>query len=84
MSTDLSELQGEVLALNCAVAALLATVPAAGQRVMWCRFDELSDLVLERLDAKGKAGFSRALVRLQVRQPQASQRASALGRGQLP
>lgn len=71
MSADLSELQGEVLALTCALAALLNVAPIASQASVWRRFDELADLLLENLGEAGKAGFSCATVRIRVRRPSA-------------
>lgn len=68
---DLSELEGEVLALNCALAALLQTLPLTYQIPMWKRFEHLSGLVHDRMDDSGKAGFAHAVVRLQVRRPAA-------------
>lgn len=66
---DLSELQGEVLALTCAVAALMNTAPIASQASVWRRFDELADLLLANLGEAGKAGFSCATVRMRVKRP---------------
>ena len=71
MSADLSELQGEVLALTCAVAALMNTAPIASQASMWRRFEELEHLLLANLGEAGKAGFSCATVRIRVRRPSA-------------
>lgn len=64
---DLSELQGEVLALTCALAALLSTAPIASQNSMWRRFDELSGLVFDRLDEAGKSAFSQTVVRMSAK-----------------
>ena len=64
MSADLSELQGEVLALTCALAALLSTAPIASQASMRRRFDELSGLVFDRLDEAGKSAFNQTVVRM--------------------
>lgn len=66
---DLSELQGEVLALTCAIAALMNTAPIASQASVWRRFDELADLLLVNLGEAGRAGFSCATVRIRVRRP---------------
>lgn len=71
MAADLSELRGEVLALTCALAALLNVAPLASQASMWRRFEHLSGLVHDRMDDSGKAGFAHAVVRLQVRRPAA-------------
>lgn len=67
MSADLSELQGEVLALTCAVAALMNTAPIASQASMWRRFEELSGLVFDRLDASGKEAFNQTVVRMSAK-----------------
>lgn len=75
---DLSEIQGEVLALSCAVAALLSTAPIATQGSIWRRFDELADLVQDRLDDSGKAGFACAGVRMKVKRPSLQCRAHEL------
>lgn len=72
---DLSELQGEVLALTCAVAALMNTAPIASQASVWRRFDELADLLLANLGEAGKAGFSCATVRIRVRRQTTADRA---------
>lgn len=83
MSADLSELQGEVLALTCAVAALMNTAPIASQASMWRRFEELEHLLLGNLDDAGKAGFACAVVRMRVRRHNASQRVEGRGIGPL-
>ena len=71
MSADLSELRGEVLALTCALAALLNVAPLASQASVWRRFDELADLLLANLGEAGKAGFACAVVRMRVKRPSA-------------
>lgn len=67
MSADLSELQGEVLALTCALAALLHSLPLTYQSKVWPAFNHYSDLVQDRLDDTGKAAFNHAVVRLSAR-----------------
>lgn len=84
MSTDLSELQGEVLALTCALAALLHSLPLTYQSKVWPAFNRYSDLVQDRLDESGKAAFNHAVTRLSARRQQASQPAAGLGTGRLP
>lgn len=66
---DLSELQGEVLALRCFVAALISTASLNQQLKIWPAFNHYSELVQDRLDDAGKAAFNHAVVRLQVRRP---------------
>lgn len=63
MSADLSELQGEVLALRCFVAALISTAPLGQQLRIWPAFNHYSELVQERLDEAGKAAFNHAVIR---------------------
>ena len=83
MAADLSELRGEVLALTCALAALLNVAPIASQASMWRRFEELEHLLLGNLDDAGKAGFACAVVRMRVRRHNASQRVEGRGIGPL-
>ncbi|WP_315809469.1 hypothetical protein [Pseudomonas sp. C9-3] len=61
---DLSELQGEVLALRCAVGALLSSIPLGQQLKVWPAFNHFSELVQDRMDDAGKAAFNHAVVRL--------------------
>ena len=60
---DLSELQGEVLALRCFVAALISTAPLGQQMRVWPVFNHYSELVQDRLDDAGKAAFNHAVIR---------------------
>ncbi|AMO78040.1 hypothetical protein [Pseudomonas citronellolis] len=64
---DLSELQGEVLALRCALAALLHSLPLTYQSKVWPAFNHYSELVQDRLDEAGKAAFNHAVTRLAAR-----------------
>ena len=73
MSADLSELQGEVLALRCFVAALISTAPLGQQLRIWPAFNHYSELVQDRLDEAGKAAFNHAVVRLAARRQSSSQ-----------
>lgn len=69
---DLSELQGEVLALRCFVAALISTAPLGQQLRIWPAFNHYSELVQDRLDEAGKAAFNHAVVRLSARRQTAA------------
>lgn len=64
---DLSELQGEVLALRCFVAALISTASLSQQLRVWPAFNHYSELVQGRLDEAARAAFKEAVVRIPVR-----------------
>jgi len=69
MPTDLSELQGEVLALRCLLAALLTALPMGIQLRSWPAFDHHAALLRDQLGDPALAGFDRATTSLKARQP---------------
>lgn len=73
--TDSSELQGEIAALRCFVAALASTLPLASQLRLWPAFEGYADLVRDRLTGDAVMGFERTTVSLsskRVAMPQTS------------
>lgn len=64
---DLSELEGEVLALRCVLAALLHSLPLTYHSKIWPTFRRYSELVEPHLSDPGKAAFNHAVIRLSVR-----------------
>lgn len=79
-----SEIQGELLALRCYVAALFQVLPLSSQRLLPAAFERCADLVCDQLDESGAAGFDRAATALAVRRREVFPLASELGRGQQP
>lgn len=69
MPTDLSELQGELLALRCLLAALLTALPMSIQLRAWPAFDHHAALLNGQLGGRALAGFTRATTSLKARQP---------------
>lgn len=67
--TDSSELQGEIAALRCFVAALASTLPLACQLRIWPSFEALSDLAKFKLSDEALAGFERTAVSLRAKRP---------------
>lgn len=65
--TDLSELQGEVTALRCFVAALATTLPLSAQMRLWPAFEVNADLVKDRLSREALYGFERVAASLSAR-----------------
>ncbi|MCY1277864.1 hypothetical protein D9M68_955050 [compost metagenome] len=70
---DLSELEGEVLALRCVLAALLHSLPQADHAKIWPTFTRYSELVEPHLSTSGKVAFHHTVVRLSVRRPRKCQ-----------
>jgi len=62
--TDSSELQGELAALRCFVAALASTLPLASQLRLWPAFEGYADLVRDCLTGDAVMGFERTTVSL--------------------
>ena len=67
--TDLSELQGEVTALRCYVAALATVVPLSSQIRLWPAFEVNADLVKDRLNREALNGFERMAASLSSKRP---------------
>lgn len=67
--TDSSELQGEIAALRCFVAALATTLPLSSQLRLWPAFECLADMVRDGLDRDAARGFERTTVSLSSRRP---------------
>lgn len=66
METNLSVLQGEVLALRCHLAALLDVLPRAVVVPFSGALEHRSSLVRDQLCETGKAAFDREVVSLSV------------------
>ena len=62
--TDSIELQGEIAALRCFVAALATTLPLSSQLRLWPAFDCQAGLIRNALDPKSLRGFERATASL--------------------
>lgn len=69
MPTDPSEIQGELLALRCLLAALLTALPMGVQLRAWPAFDHHAELLRDLLAGPALAGFDRAATSLKSRQP---------------
>ncbi|WP_147411159.1 hypothetical protein [Pseudomonas cavernicola] len=67
MQTDLSELEGEVLALRCFLAAVSTVLPLSSQLRLPAAFERHADLVRDRLGEAGVAGFERVAISLAAR-----------------
>ncbi|MDT4808391.1 hypothetical protein FQZ97_412540 [compost metagenome] len=79
---DLSELEGEVLALRCVLAALLHSLPLTYHSKVWPTFRRYSELVEPHLDTAAKVAFHHTVVRLSVRRPTRSDTGLAAVRGE--
>lgn len=64
-----SELQGEIAALRCFVAALAYTLPLASQLRLWPSFEAFADLAKFQLSDEALVGFERTAVSLSARRP---------------
>lgn len=73
--TDSSELQGEIAALRCFVAALATTLPLSSQLRLWPAFECQASLIRDALDQESLRGFERALGSLAERPAHRSQAA---------
>lgn len=72
MQTDLYELQGEVIALRCFLAALITSLPLGVQLRAWPAFDHHIDLVRNGLSGSHAVGFDRAAISLAARRQTSS------------
>lgn len=68
MQNQLSELQGEVLALRCFLAALVMSMPVAVHLRAWPEFDRHADLVRGGLGSSAADGFERTFTSLKSRE----------------
>lgn len=73
---DLTELQGEVLALRCYVAALMQALPLPSRLRIAPAFESRAALVRDQLDEAGSTGFARVAISL-APHPLSSLRADA-------
>ena len=64
--TDLQELQGELLALRCHVAALIEVLPLNSALRYRTKLERRSLVIRECLSESGQAGFDRELIALSV------------------
>ena len=62
--TNQSELQGEISALCCLVAALASTLPLSSQLRLWPAFERVAAPLRDRLGGDELRGFERATVSL--------------------
>jgi len=62
--TDSSELQGELAALRCFVAALASTLPLSSQMRVWPAFEANAELLRDGLNSTALRGFDRATISL--------------------
>jgi hypothetical protein len=62
--TDLSELQGEITALRCFVAVVVATLPLSSQIRIWPAFEVSAGPLRDRLGREELRGFERVTVSL--------------------
>lgn len=67
MPNDLSELQGEVLALRCHIAALIEVLPFAAKSAFERRLESCAALLRPCQKNAGQAGFDRVMVSLGAR-----------------
>lgn len=66
METNLSVLQGEVLALRCHLAALLDVLPRAVITPFSGALEHRANLVRDQLDVTAKTAFDREVISLSV------------------
>ncbi|MED7666833.1 hypothetical protein GXB78_06390 [Pseudomonas moraviensis subsp. stanleyae] len=62
--TDFSELQGEITALCCFMAALASTLPLSSQLRLWPAFESKADLLRTQLGRDALRGFEQATISL--------------------
>ena len=62
--TDSSELQGEITALCCFVAALASTLPLSSQLRLWPAFERVAGPLRGRLGREELRGFEQATIAL--------------------
>lgn len=67
--TDLQELQGEVLAFRCFLAALVSVLPLGVQIRVMPTFEIQASLLRRSLTAESLVGFDRAAGAVRVKQP---------------
>jgi hypothetical protein len=79
--TDSSELQGEITALCCFVAALTSTLPLSSQLRLWPAFERIADPLRDRLGIDELRGFERATISLSSKPP--SPPRETMGKGSL-
>ena len=65
--TDSSELQGEIAALRCFVAALASTLPLACQIRLWPAFESKAGPLRDLLSRDALRGFEQATVSLSTK-----------------
>lgn len=68
METNLSELQGQVLALRCHLSALLEVLPRAVVVPFTGALEHRSSLIRDQLGESAKAAFDREQISLSVTQ----------------
>ena len=66
---DIFEIQGELLALRCYLAALIQVLPLSSQLRLPTEFERRADLVRDQLSAEGAAAFDRAAISLAAKRP---------------
>lgn len=66
--TDLQELQGELLALRCHIAALIEVLPLNSALRYRAKLEQRSGVIRSGLSESGQAGFDREQVALSVTQ----------------
>ena len=62
--TDSSELQGELAALRCFVAALASTLPLSSQMRLWPAFEQKASQLRDQLSQEALRGFELATISL--------------------
>jgi hypothetical protein len=62
--TDSSELQGEITALCCFVAALASSLPLSSQHRRWPAFESKAGLLRDQLSQEALRGFEEATIPL--------------------
>ncbi|MBV4518507.1 hypothetical protein KVG88_00395 [Pseudomonas sp. SWRI74] len=62
--TDSSELQGEITALCCFVAALASTLPLSSQLRLWPAFESKANQLRCQLSQEALRGFEQATITL--------------------
>jgi len=62
--TDSSELQGEIAALRCFVAAVASTLPLSSQMRLWPAFEQKASQLRDPLIDEALCGFEQATISL--------------------